>query len=752
MKNTAAKILMPALGAFLMATLVNASPVSTKLVPASTQPRHYSNVDSRFYNSVITSWAGDNLVDRLETASKEAAEEHAKELASLGINAVIYSGRHFRLNYQSEWGKIKEYGKIVAEACHKYGIKIIEHHQFSNFYYSSYPMLLKHLDWLQRDIRTGAPNRWGCPNNPDFIKAWSDYLVDYQKATNVDGYMLDEISLASTMNCGCNHCRRKFKEATGMELPYWPDNSGFSSDIYRNWMRWRSRIAPSARGKLMDAVRALKPTAMNMAYCSDYSDSSVAGRGIDLTLYAAFHSSFLGWENMNAGALNSYRPFLRTLKLRLSYGNYYDIPVWSLNRETVSKEEVYFAWALCQAGKHSIWYGARGRKTPEELAYFKRYAAWPKVMPHRNARCLTKTGLMLSNQTRFTNPSRGYFWYDLIGWADSMVEGNFQFDTLLDGDLELDNRLGKYNTLILLGQASLSDKQCRNLAEWVKNGGTVIMTNQTMINDQYGKFRSNYALSKELGFDFKGTVSGYLKVDTKFNGEDVDYTTGRSFYVVKINDPKRVKPLIEGKTKKSGKTYPLALESKYGKGRFIYIVDSMGLKCFEMEFRNGVTYRGPGRADARNTIQTLLRYAQSGKNPAELKLPEGVKGTVYQLQGGKNNGDIYVHLLNVSGKSIKYGTVIKWGVPEKITYPPVKGNMEIILDAKDAGIAEIASPMSKEIYNIKPVPADNGKAKIVIPGKYLKAYLQVRVSAKPVEGQIVCPAPLASSITNSKRK
>lgn len=737
---------------FMLAALTffSARAADIKLVSASTEPRHYREVDPGFYNSVIMSWAGDNLADRIETAEVATAEKRAAELAALGVNAVIYNGRHFRLNYQPEWESIRKHGKIVVDACHKYGIKVIEHHQFSNFYYSSYPMMLKHLDWLQRDIRTGAPYRWGCPNNPDFVRAWADYLVDYQKETNVDGYMLDEISLVSNTSCGCDWCRKKFKAATAMDMPYWPDDSGFSSPVYRNWMRWRSRIAPDCRGKLMDAVRKLKPDVMNMAYCSDYSDSGIAGRGIDLTLYAALHSSFLGWENMNGGALNCYRPFLRSLKLRLSYGNYYDIPVWSLNRESVAKEEVFFAWALCQAGKHSIWFGARGIKTQEELDYFKRYSNWKGVMPHRYARCLTDTGMLLSNQTRFTNPDRGYFWYDMVGWTESMIEGNQQFDTLLDGDLELDGRLGKYKVMLLIGQASLSNQQCRNLAKWVNAGGTVIMTNQTMTCDQYGSQRGNFALARELGFDYKGTRSGYLTVDTKLGDRKVQFKTGRSFYNVEIKDPRRVKILISGKMDGSTRSYPVALESKYGKGRFIYITDSLGVKCLEREFRNGRVYSGPGRDDARNAIQALVAYAHADKVPVELNLPQQVRGIAYQLQGGKDKGTVYVHLLNVGGKSIKAGTTIHWGVPEKMEFPPVKGDMEIVLNTKVKGTAEITSPMMKETYQVKPEAMADGRFRLLIPGKYLDAYAQVRIAAEPMPGQVICPVPLAAAITEKK--
>ena len=48
-------------------------------------------------------------------------------------------------------------------------------------------------------------------------------------------------------------------------------------------------------------------------------------------------------------------------------------------------------------------------------------------MPHKYARCLTDTGLLLSNQTRSANASKNLYWADVAGWGDMLIEANHQF-------------------------------------------------------------------------------------------------------------------------------------------------------------------------------------------------------------------------------------------------------------------------------------------------------------------------------------
>ncbi|MBN1345849.1 MAG: beta-galactosidase trimerization domain-containing protein [Phycisphaerae bacterium] len=712
-------------------------------VSVSTEPRRYAELDESFYNSSFMSWAGDNLSDRLNLADAKASDARAARLSAVGVTGVLYNGRHFRLSYPEEYDLIEKYGRTVADACHRHGIKVVEHHEFTVFSYASYPRMLRHLDWLQTDIRTGEPWRWACIHNPGFLDAYGDYLASLAKRAGADGYMLDEVGFAGSSTCGCVHCRASYTAALGKPFPAWAEGEGsFGDSEYRNVVRWRSKLTPRAQQVVMDRIRQVNPRAMNMKYCSDYADPGTAARAWDLTAHAALYSPFVGWELMVAEALNGWRPILRGLKLRLSYGNYYGIPVWSLNREMTSREAVYLGWALCQAGKHSIWYGARALETEEDLDYFARYNAWPHVMPHRHARCLTDTGVLISHQTRFTDPGHRLFWNEFRGWTDMLIMGNRQFDALLDGDLEVAGRLGKYSVLLLVSQASLTDKQITHLTEWVRRGGAAIVTGVTASRDGFGNLRKQNGLAEAMGIapvaaECRG---GTVRVKGDLDGLAINFKAGHGHFPANVTAPGRVRVLAT-MTGANGGESPAIAETRLGEGRFIYVGVDLGSQNYEEKARNRWPLRGTWDAAQRALIWKLCDTAHARPVPAKIEAPEGVVGVVYQEHGGKQDGRIHLHLLNTTGMTVKPGYRFQYGRHEDITWPAIKGAITLHLTTELLGPAVARTPERDETAALE-AKRDGQDTVITIPGSLLGGYLHVSAPARALAGQGPQPVPI----------
>lgn len=68
-------------------------------------------------------------VDEIFSYSDNDFEAQAEKMTKTGINVIItFSSTHFRWSYRPYWDIINQcIGKIVR-ACHKYGIKVVEHH------------------------------------------------------------------------------------------------------------------------------------------------------------------------------------------------------------------------------------------------------------------------------------------------------------------------------------------------------------------------------------------------------------------------------------------------------------------------------------------------------------------------------------------------------------------------------------------------------------------------------------------------
>ncbi|MEN8256088.1 MAG: alpha-amylase family protein, partial [Verrucomicrobiota bacterium] len=676
-------------------------------ISAGTLDRQYKAVNTNFYNANCAS-VFDNMYDRAAMADPVLAEAYAKRLAGMGTDVVVLSGRHFRLNYPEEWRQIAQNAKIIADACHKHGIKVIEHHEITIPFVKANQFLLDHLDWMQQDVRTGEIWRWICPNNEEFIKFYSEYLQEFQRISGVDGYMLDELDMAGAAACGCNDCRRLYEEKLGEPMPY--EIQEKTGAAQRNLARYKSHIKPRIKSRLLKAIREVNPQAVVLTYCSDHSDPRVAGRGINLANEAAYFSSFVGWEVMNADCFAGWRPWMRFGKMRASIGNYYGIPTWSLNREQRSKEGVYFAWALSQCLKNSIWFTDFIMRDPADADYYRKFLKWEHAMPFQHARCLTDTGFMLSNQTRFTDFTRGFFWLDAMGWADMLLEEDRQFDVVLDGDTENPGRLEKYNVLVLVGQAAMSGAQKENLAEWVAQGGNAIITTHTSLYDEYGEKRDDLLLSDLAGVGFEKQVAGSYTVDGGFAGGAFE-GRGKLFSVKPGKDSKVLMTASAG-----GEKYPLVVETPHGKGRFIYVAAELGFGNAEMELRNNSVYRAVETPGDRKLVNHLVQYARTGREPIRFELPEGVQAIAHQIHEGERKGDIHVHLLNTTGKDIKPGDKRQFGVPEKMAFPAVKGSLKIFT-YNVAGDAVARSPMMDGEVKLKPVAGKDGLSVITVPGK-----------------------------------
>ena len=71
-------------------------------------------------------WFGDKEFFEFK---KRDFDRKAEEMKKAGINAVITFGNfHFRWSFIDDWSKLLETLRNICDSCHKYGIKVVEHH------------------------------------------------------------------------------------------------------------------------------------------------------------------------------------------------------------------------------------------------------------------------------------------------------------------------------------------------------------------------------------------------------------------------------------------------------------------------------------------------------------------------------------------------------------------------------------------------------------------------------------------------
>jgi hypothetical protein len=202
-----------------------------------------------------------------------------------GFRVAVINGLHFRYNFVDtwKWGMMLRNTRLAVHECRKMGVKVIDHFDFNRVLYCGYPRLLKALDsdsdCLQRNADPLRVSANFCITSRRFLEDFKRYLVEEQRETDVDGYMIDEFGWIGEGYCFCDRCRRLFYEETGMTLPHDPNFVRRSQDPrWRAFVDWRGRKERELFLELKREISRVRADAAFLRYSSaSFSAPSWAG-------------------------------------------------------------------------------------------------------------------------------------------------------------------------------------------------------------------------------------------------------------------------------------------------------------------------------------------------------------------------------------------------------------------------------------------------------------------------------------------
>jgi hypothetical protein len=175
----------------------------------------------------------------------------------------------------------------------------------------------------------------------------------------------------------------------------------------------------------------------------------------------------------------------------------------------------------------------RWQKVGEE--YFRWTAKHDKHLATRHS--IANIGVVIGQSTQLLYPgpdtarSRGYMHETTQGIYEALLRGRFAFDFVHEDRL-VPERIGKYRALLLPNVAMLSDRQCEQISEYVKSGGSIMASFETSLYDENLQRRANFGLAGLLGIDKSGDVIG---------------TNGNAYYGrIEQLDPSRQHAILEG--------------------------------------------------------------------------------------------------------------------------------------------------------------------------------------------------------------
>ena len=459
-------------------------------------------------------------------------EKKASEFAAAGINIVMtFSCTHFRWSCYPYWDLINERLAMLVKACHKFNIRVVEHHSshltfnprdkaewdyaetvlkvrkstltsfpgLRDFIASGDPEIAPGVylsSCRQIDGRTGEYARTGyhgyglCFNNPDYRKRYFDYLATVYQ-TGVDGIMTDDVQYFGSGNaCACKYCREKFKNKYGYDLPL-PDNWGRFYGDYQNpafvaWLRFRQE----STADFQEAVTAHARSFGYNLLRPNYSTSTFVRNHTGYPFEKAGNLwSHVFQENMFSSVMRASWPsWTADAMHRRAMGKKYGVEPMSMFYPA-RYDDYYFCWALSRAWGHLLMATPEGGDLNSvEMkfhAYEQLHPRWTK-----QAEIEAEIAFMQprSSLDFAADPVEGSG-RPFSVWTQAGVFRNLAFDIIFEDEpLE---RFQQYSLIVIAGGTMLSDQQLELLKEYCRNGGRVLVSGPFGIYNTDGSLREH---------------------------------------------------------------------------------------------------------------------------------------------------------------------------------------------------------------------------------------------------------------------
>ncbi len=155
----------------------------------------------------------------------------------------------------------------------------------------------------------------------------------------------------------------------------------------------------------------------------------------------------------------------------------------------------------------------------------------------KGRRTLANIGVVMGQSTQLLYPGpatergRGYMYETTQGVYDALLRGRYAFDFVHEDKLEPEKLKG-YTALLLPNVAMLSERQCGQIRDYVRSGGSLMASFETSLYDENLRPRADFGLGDLLGIEKAGAVIG---------------TNGNAYYArIAHPDAPHPHPILEG--------------------------------------------------------------------------------------------------------------------------------------------------------------------------------------------------------------
>jgi hypothetical protein len=422
-------------------------------------------------------------------------------------------------HHRSAWLSDRDvFGELVA-GCRRLGMVVVARTDPHATYDD---VQAAHPDWIAVD-EDGRPRRhWASPEmwvtcglgpyNFEFMTAVKrEIMARYA----VDGLFVNRWEGSGT--CYCEHCRTGFRAASGRELPRTADPRDPAQRDYRQWREQRLM----SLWRLWDReVRKLNPDS-----CVIPNTGGGATSRLDMRTIGERAPMLVADRQARHGLMAPWAIGMNAKEYRAAVGMKPVAGLFSVGMEEAyrwkdsvqSPDEIRLWVADLVANGMRPWFTKFAGTLHDRrwLAPVEEMFNWCHGAERylRNERPLARVGLVYSQQTAWSCPAdslRDRVVDPGLGWYQALVEARIPFEMVHDRLLDAEH-LEPFKTLVLPNIAALSDRQCAELAFFVKRGGSLVATHETSLFDESGAQRSDFGLAELFGVSFAGRRDGPVR-------------------------------------------------------------------------------------------------------------------------------------------------------------------------------------------------------------------------------------------------
>ena len=591
---------------------------------------------------------------------------HADGTTLSAGGVVAYYPTNVPFHHRSAWlGNSDPFGYLV-EGSRKMNMSIIArsdpHATWQNVFDA-------HPDWIAVTADGEKRRHWA---NPELwvTCALGPYNFEFMTGVHkeiMERYQPDGIfsnRWAGHGICYCEHCKRNFKEYSGLELP--KSANSFDS-TYQKYSEWNTARLKELWLLWDSVIRKQKSTSRFIP--NGFPDKVITGQLSDIvfTDHQARSGYTMPWSN-GKGAKE-----LRASIGMKPLGGIFSVGVEERYRwkDSVQSEEEIRIWvAEGTANGMRPWftkfsgvlYDKRWLNVVDKI--YQQHFRNEKYL--RNIAPLARVGMVFSEQTGNYGKES---WQQKsgdheMGMYQALLEARIPFEMVNDRLLD-DENLKPFKLLILPNIATLSDRQCGQLRQYVESGGSLLATFETSLYDENGNQRSDFGLADLFGISFQQKVEGpmqnsYLRLKSNIstnNFHPVLKDLEDAFRIINTIYMVDVKPEIQLESPVTLiPSYPdLPMEHVYPREpetgiRGLYLNDSGKGRVAYFPGDIDRSYWQVMCIDHLKLLQNTIRWALNEEPVVEVNGPGVIDVTVW-----KQENSMTVHLVNLTNPAMLKG-------------------------------------------------------------------------------------------------